>query len=251
MPFTLSHPAAAGPFWPLVRRSYLPLCALAIGTMSPDFEYLWRLRTEWRWSHTPLGVFDFCLPTGLVALVLWVYVLRAPARRLFALPPAPLDIAPSWWLKASAAIVLGATTHLVWDGFTHGFGWAVRLAPGLLHQVRLGGLAIPVFNLLQHASTAAGGVIVLGWLVHEIRGGEPRALLAPWRVAVSVTLVATAVGCAIWNSQRSGPASSYWAGQIMASRAGVGGLLGFALGLTAYAAGYRIVHLSRTDTPHI
>src|SRR5512142_2539638 len=242
MPFTLSHPAAAAPFWPLVRRNYVPLCALAIGTVSPDFEYLLRLRTEWRWSHTPVGVFDFCLPVGLAALALWVYLLRSPTRRLLALPTAPLDTRPRWWLGGAVAIVLGATTHIVWDGFTHGMDWAVTIAPGLLHRVRVGGLAIPVFSLLQHASTVLGGLIVLGWLVREMRRGDPGALRAPWRVAVFCSLAAIAVLLAVWNSVRAaGPVSRYWAGQIMISRAGVGGLLGLAVGLTVYAVAYRLV----------
>jgi Domain of unknown function (DUF4184) len=241
MPFTLSHPAAAAPFWPLVRRNWLPLSALAIGTLSPDFEYLWRLRTEWRVSHTPLGILDFCLPVGLAALALWVYVLRTPTRRLLALPPAPLDTPPRWWLFSAAAIVLGAATHIVWDGFTHGFDWALRLAPGLQHTVRVGSLAIPVFNLLQHASTVIGGLIVLGWLVREIRDGEPKALLVPWRISVCGALVATAGLLAVWNALRAGTVSGYWSGQVLVSRAGVGGLLGLGVALVVYAVVYRLI----------
>jgi uncharacterized protein DUF4184 len=241
MPFTLSHPAAAAPFWPLVRRNWLPLSALAIGTLSPDFEYLWRLRTEWRVSHTPLGILDFCLPFGLAALALWVYVVRTPTRRLLALPPAPLDTPPRWWLRSAAAIVLGAATHIVWDGFTHGFDWAVRLVPGLQHTVRVGSLAIPVFNLLQHASTVIGGLIVLGWLVHEIRDGEPGALLVPWRITVCAALVAAAGLLAVWNALRAGTVSGYWSGQVLVSRAGVGGLLGLVVGLVAYALIYHLI----------
>jgi hypothetical protein len=241
MPFTLSHPAAAAPFWPLVRRNWLPLSALAIGTLSPDFEYLWRLRTEWRVSHTPLGIFDFCLPVGLAALALWVYVLRTPTRRLLALPSRTLDTPPRWWLFSAAAIVLGAATHIVWDGVTHGFDWAVRLVPVLQHTVRLGSFAIPVFTLLQHASTVIGGLIVLGWLVHEIRGGEPSALLVPWRLIVCGALVTVTGLVAVWNALRGGTVSGYWSAQILASRGGVGGLLGLVVGLVAYASIYRLV----------
>ena len=128
----------------------------------------------------------------------------------------------------------------MWDGFTHGFDWAVTLIPGLLHKVRIGSLTIPVFNLLQHASTVIGGLVVLAWLVHEIRHGEPRALLAPWRLAVFGSVATLALVLAAWNSLRAGPISGYWEGQIMVSRAGVGGLLGLAVGLTAYAVVCRL-----------
>ncbi|HET9709544.1 MAG TPA: DUF4184 family protein [Gemmatimonadales bacterium] len=241
MPFTLSHPAAAAPFWPLVRRNWLPLSALAIGMLSPDFEYLWRLRTEWRVSHTPLGILDFCLPTGLAALGLWVHLVRTPTRDLLALPKDVRDTSPRWWLVSAAAILLGAATHIVWDGFTHGFDWAVRLVPGLQHTVRLGSLSIPVFNLVQHTSTVIGGLIVLGWLVHEIRGGEPRALLAPWRITACGALVTVAGLVAMWNALRGRSVIGYWSGQVLLSRAGVGGLLGLGVGLVAYAIAYRVI----------
>src|SRR5262245_10717115 len=245
MPFTLSHPAAAAPCWPLVRRNLLPLSALAVGTLSPDFEYLWRLRTEWRVSHTPLGILDFCLPVGLAALALWVFVLRTPTRRLLALPVAPLETPPRWWLVSAAAIALGAATHIVWDGFTHGFDWAVRLVPSLRHTVRLGSLAVPVFNLLQHASTVIGGLIVLGWLVHEVRRGDPRALLDSWRIIVCSALATMAGLLAVWNALLAGSVSGYWSGQILVSRAGVGGLLGLGVGLVLYAVVYRLIPTPR------
>lgn len=241
MPFTLSHPAAVAPFWPLIRRNQLPLCALAIGTMSPDFEYLWRLRTEWKWSHAPLGVLDFCLPVGLLTVLLWVALLRTPTRQLLALPATDLSTSASWWARAAVAIVLGATTHLVWDGFTHGFAWASDLVPALRHPVRLGSLNTPVFNLLQQLSTAIGGLIVLRWLIHELRSGAPEALLVPWRLSVFAAVGGIATAVAIWNALRAGPASEYWTVQVRVAQAAVGGLLGLAVSLVAYATIYRMV----------
>src|SRR5437773_1761508 len=89
MPFTLSHPAAAALFRGLVKRGALPLSALAIGTMAPDFEYLLRLEPMSYWSHTPVGIFAFCLPIGLVSFVIWEGVLEKPVRRLLAVPDDP------------------------------------------------------------------------------------------------------------------------------------------------------------------
>ena len=241
MPFTLSHPAMAAPVWPLVRRQYLPLCALAIGTMAPDFEYLWRLQIEWRWSHTLLGVFYFCLPVGFLALGVWVFLLRTPTRRLFAMAPAPLSISGRWWILAALAIVLGALTHIAWDGFTHGFGWATNLWPGLRRTVRFGDVAIPVFNLLQLLSTAIGGLVVLAWLVHEVRRGTPRALGAAWRIAVVVLIGTLATLLAVWNARRAGLASDYWTTDIQLGRAAVGALLGVVVGLAAYSGLYRLI----------
>lgn len=241
MPFTLSHPGVVAAFWPLVRRNYLPLCALAIGAMSPDFEYLWRLRTEWRWSHAPLGILTFCVPVGLVTALLWVAVVRDPVRRLLTLPPAPLQLSAAWWIRAAIAIGVGAATHLVWDGFTHGSPWATQLVPGLRDRVTLAGISIPWFNLLQHASTVAGGLVVLGWLVAQLRRGEPRQLLQSWRLASFGAIAAGAAAVGIWNALRGTAASDYWGLQLLVSRAAVGALLGLAIALLLYGTTHRLV----------
>ena len=67
MPFTLSHAAVAAP---LARRGLI-LSAVAIGSMTPDFEYFLRLSMNSRWSHSLPGVLTFCLPVSI--LVLWLF----------------------------------------------------------------------------------------------------------------------------------------------------------------------------------
>src|SRR4051812_49745428 len=77
MPFTLSHPAATLPL-----RKFLPLSALVIGSMSPDFEYLLRLAGVSRFSHTLPAVFYFCLPVSLLLLWLFHNLIKRPAIEL-------------------------------------------------------------------------------------------------------------------------------------------------------------------------
>ncbi|MGG6497508.1 UNVERIFIED_CONTAM: DUF4184 family protein, partial [Bacteroidetes bacterium 56_B9] len=82
-----------------------------------------------------------------------------------------------WWLRAGAAVVLGAATHVVWDGFTHAHGWAVDRLPALhATALVLGGRAIPWFNLLQHLSTVAGGALVLAWLGRRLQAAGSIAI---------------------------------------------------------------------------
>src|SRR5262245_5901210 len=215
--------------------------------MSPDFEYLWRLRVEWRWSHTPLGVFTFCLPVGLGAVVVWVGLLRTPTRRLFALPQSTLSTSAPWWILAALAIVFGAATHVFWDGFTHAFGWATTLLPSLRGTIQLGSFPIPLYMLLQHISTMIGGLVVGAWFLHEVRSGTPRTLLTPWRLAVFglITGIATLLGA--WNALRGGAPSGTWSAEIRAGRAAVGALLGIVIGLAAYSL---VHHLVARDTAH-
>jgi len=117
VPFTLSHAAAALPF----ARTGLPTAALVIGTMSPDLPYFLPLFLPREFSHSVAGVFTIDLLVGVLAWLLWVFVLRAPL----------LDYAPRWLrermpelvfghpLLVPLAIVLGALTHIGLDVFTH------------------------------------------------------------------------------------------------------------------------------------
>ena len=247
MPFTLSHPAAVAPLRPLARRLEIPLAALAIGAMAPDFEYLLRLRATAYWGHTLAGLLYFCLPAGMAALLLWERLLRAPVRRLLALPAecrAPEAGRPAaWWGRAAVGVVLGAATHLLWDGFTHGHYWGVRVFPALRSTAFVAlGRTVPWFNVLQHLSTVVGGAVVALWLWHRIGGssGVRRVLGTRWRVATLavVAFVSLLAGVAngAWSARRGAVAGDYWTVQLVVGRVAVGALVGTVLALVTYAA---------------
>ena len=242
MPFTLSHPAAIGPLWPVVRRLRLPLAALAIGAMAPDFEFFLHLRPEARWSHSPWGLVAFCLPAGFAAYLVWEGFVRAPVRALLALPATSADAsetsrAPWWWARAAGAVLLGAATHLVWDGFTHGGYWGASRWPWLLSPaLTVRGRIVPWFNLLQHLSTLLGGVVVIVWLgvtLHRA-GAFARLRRSRWRQGTLTCLMLAACGAGIWSGARSSRPSDFWTLQVA-----VGTLLGLALATLAYSALFR------------
>ncbi|WP_161972342.1 DUF4184 family protein [Glaciihabitans arcticus] len=117
MPFTLSHAAAALPF----ARTALPTAALVVGTMAPDLPYFLPLFLPREFSHSIAGVFTIDLLVGLLAFLLWAFVLRAP---LFDYSPGWLRermprLAFSHPLLVPLAIVIGALTHIGLDVFTH------------------------------------------------------------------------------------------------------------------------------------
>ena len=245
MPFTLSHPAVAAAFWPAIRRGHVPLAALAIGAMSPDFEFLLRLRPVTRWSHTLGGLVLFCLPAGLVVLLAWERIARGPVRHLLALDrePRALHRGGAWWLRASLAIVAGAATHMLWDGFTHGGYWGAELMPALrAPALSAFGTTIPWFNLLQHASTLVGGITVLGWLAAELRrtGATPVIARSRWRWAVLATLGGVALCAGLLNGAWSGSRGDYWSAQMWLGRVAVGGMLGLGLAGLCFAALHRL-----------
>jgi len=180
MPFTVSHVAAVLPAHRLLSRARL-FSAAVIGSMVPDFGLLLPgFRPRWE-THSIEALWSFSLPVGMVAFVLTVLLIapavtevlpnRAYARLRLAeanAPPRPL------WrtlLYAAPVIVLGAVTHLMWDGFTHENARGVRMFP-ILDELgpELDGHTLHLFRWLQYASSIAGLVAVvialLIWMHH-------------------------------------------------------------------------------------
>lgn len=131
MPFTLSHPAASVP---LARRG-LVLSALVVGSMAPDFQYLFPVLPGSTYSHSFAGVFLFSVPMGLIALWLFHAILKQPLLSLlptshqrhltlvaqgFSFGP------PRRFALILTSLALGALTHIAWDSFTHTQGWMVQ-----------------------------------------------------------------------------------------------------------------------------
>lgn len=214
MPFTLAHPLAAVP----LRRLGLPLDALVVGAMIPDLVLFAPLGIDYTSTHAPLGTVTIDLVMGAILLALWRIALRAPVtdgaprwvrdrlrprtpregssrdstsrgrtsrgamRRGAASHRSTTGVLRTVLLSA-IAIVLGAWTHIVWDGFTHDHGWVVTRVPAL--REHLAGL--PVFSVLQYGSSVLG-IAGLAWLAHRSlarRTAVPR----PPRRAVPARLV--------------------------------------------------------------
>ena len=145
----------------------MPLSALVVGSMAPDFLYFALLNDYAHFGHTFRGLFLFCLPVGLAAL--WLFH-RYVKRPLLALSPASLRVRvpaednfhfgpASRFLWIVFAILLGSVTHILWDGCTHLNGIVVkefyqlrRYTTFWPHQ--------PVYVLLQHASSIIGLLIL-------------------------------------------------------------------------------------------
>ncbi|RYG47150.1 DUF4184 family protein [bacterium] len=162
MPFTLAHPAAAVP----LHRLGLPLSALAIGSMSPDFVYFIPWPGERDFGHSLSGFFLFSLPAGLLGFILFQGLLKFPMLSL--LPEAHLrrliPLARAFRVRSAkeiafvlVALFLGAATHIVWDSFTHAYGWPVRAWPMLGYPLAKTGFGtLYLYKGLQYASGILG-----------------------------------------------------------------------------------------------
>jgi hypothetical protein len=182
MPFTVSHAAAVLP----LQRFKLPLTALMIGSMSPDFGYVFSYESSRQITHSVPGLFVFCLPAGLAVWLFYVYFLEKATITLlsdrwhtrFAHTDA---ITPALIARASLAIVLGAITHLIWDDFTHRGTFTTTAIPVLMAPAP--GLSwLPIYHLLHGLSTVVGLVILYQWMQHLHR--QPaRSLIRPYKIS--------------------------------------------------------------------
>ncbi|HEV3008466.1 MAG TPA: DUF4184 family protein, partial [Burkholderiales bacterium] len=157
MPYPFAHPVAVLPLVRPLGRFAAP-SALAIGSTLPDLWHFVPLvgRED---SHSVAGLFWFCLPLGLAAYVTFHLLLKHPliallpttiSRRLAGFTSRRLPAAP--WYAVSVSLLVGALTHLIWDGLTHSNDHAVH-----------------AHNWVQHANTLLGSALLGGWIWHKLR----------------------------------------------------------------------------------
>lgn len=181
------------------------MTALVVGCLSPDFEYFLRLAAKGSAGHTISGLFWFDLPLSLIVLWLWrryfARTVRTLAPGLFPIDNAyldetPLGVSPKDFAFICIAVLIGATTHVVWDSFTHPVFWPYRHFPLLRETVHLGPLRIPVYKAFQHGSTAIGMSILVvlwaRWSREKARRDVPAIRPVGW-IILNFTLVLAAL----------------------------------------------------------
>jgi hypothetical protein len=243
MPFTLCHPAALAVLPSRVRRT-LPLAALAIGSMTPDFEYLLRLKPLSVWSHTVPGLIVFCLPAGLVTWIAWEQIARGPTRELLALrtEPSAWPLSIRSLVLASLAVLAGAASHLAWDSFTHSGRLGAMLVPQLEQEAwRIGSYSLRWFSVLQHLSTVAGAIVLGVWFAHE-RRRHGHAGVWTGRIAVLAVILAIGISVGIANAwlPRAVGDAAHPGRQALLARFVVGGMAGVGGALLTYGALRRV-----------
>lgn len=201
MPFTPCHSVAVLPF---ARSKYLSATGLIIGTMVPDFEYFFRMDVKGIYGHTVLGIFYFDLPVTILLAFTFHLVVK---KNLIDNLPAFLqsrfqEIRNSDFigyvkqhkLDFVISIILGAATHIIWDGFTHRRGIFVQVLPGFYEgTVDFRGMHFPVWYALQYISTIVGagilGVYIL--MMKPVAGTYNRPKLLYWILLVLIIAVIT------------------------------------------------------------
>lgn len=167
MPFTFAHPAIVFPF---AKNKKLPLNALIIGSMVPDFEFYLQLREVEHYGHHTWGFFLIDLPLGLLMLFLYNNYVRTFLR----------TISPSFiLLKCNTlaynyrsykkntisinnvfALTVGILSHLILDQFTHHYSFLMEYLPILKETVTFFDSLYPLYGVNQVFLSILGLVII-------------------------------------------------------------------------------------------
>ncbi|WP_180094886.1 MULTISPECIES: DUF4184 family protein [unclassified Acinetobacter] len=168
MPFTISHAVLAPPISKL-SGNRLPIAALAIGSMVPD---LFRLFTnaDYAGSHQWSGLIFPNLILGLLFCVLW-YVLYRPMLFAFFGLNKPLNLQNfnqccGFMLSLILALIVGTSTHIVWDGLTHVDFRTFAFKDLLSLPIQFFGHSYPLHRVLQIGLSGLA-LPVLVWMIYR------------------------------------------------------------------------------------
>lgn len=196
MPFTLSHTAAV---LPLLKNQRLSATGLVVGAMVPDFEYFLRMNVKGIYGHTLWGILYFDVPMSIALAFLFHLVAKRNLidnlpvflQRRFS-PARHLDFVAYFkkhYVAFCISAIIGAISHIVWDGFTHQHQYFVQALPSIYEGrvFEINGAKYPLWYVLQHISTIVGGALVAwyAWKMPVDNGEFPKPRFGYW-VALGV-----------------------------------------------------------------
>lgn len=200
MPFTFSHPAIVLPLTKYSGR-HISLTGLIIGSLTPDFEYFFRMKIQSNFSHTIGGLFYFNLPVGILLAFLFHNFIRDTLydnlpltfrKRLETFKTFNWnDYFKQSYFAVIISVLIGATSHLFWDSFTHIHGYSVQTFSTLRETLKIAGHDIPFYKLLQHFSTLIGGLFI-AFAFYNLTTSEvskQKISLKYWTTVLTITIL--------------------------------------------------------------
>jgi len=209
MPYTLSHTVFAVPIKRLNRKLFCST-GLALGSMSPDFEYFFHLQSYRTIGHTVEGLFFQAIPACILLALVYHHLLKEavavhlPSYRH--LDQRAVRLLGRWrlrtvreWATFLFSVIVGFITHIVLDACTHRTGYVVMRLP-FLREVSLFGL--PVYQILQYGLSVSGLLIIALVAWSRLRRAQVEAnpdfpsvddkqKFMFWLVACSISLLTT------------------------------------------------------------
>ncbi len=164
MPFTFSHPAILLPFF---KNKKYSITALIVGSMAPDFEFFFRMRTQSEISHTFLGLLMIDLPLAIIVTFLFHGIIKRPflANSPTFIKSRLVELNHSNWfeyfrknkLVVFLSFFLGAFSHFLLDSLSHWDGYMVQRVI-FLNKVFF---SFPLYEWIQYSSSVIGLIIVV------------------------------------------------------------------------------------------
>jgi hypothetical protein len=185
LPFTVAHAAAVLPLHHISKHE-LPLSALMIGSMAPDFGYFFSHEASRQLTHSFFGLIVFALPAGLLVWLFYVAALEKATITLlsdrwhtrFAHTAALTSVLI---VRAGVAIILGAFTHVLWDAFTHRDTFVTNTFPVLTGPTP-GFSWLPIYHLLHGLSSLVGLALLAMW-ARSLHRLPARSLIRPYHLS--------------------------------------------------------------------
>jgi hypothetical protein len=169
MPFTFSHPAVVLPMAYLPKK-WFSMTGLIVGSIVPDFEYFLRMKVMSIYSHTLLGLFWFDVPLGLIIAFIYHQIVKQTFLNhmpLFIKARCTDHIFYNWtvyfkkyWYVVIYSILIGASSHILWDAFTHDHGYFAARIDWLNQSTQIFNKTIYHFKIAQHGSTIIGAIAI-------------------------------------------------------------------------------------------
>ena len=202
MPFTPAHSAIVLPFLRM-KPERVSATALVIGSLSPDFEYFFKMSVSGQHSHTLLGILYFDIPVTIGLCFLFHLVVKQnlinnlPAFFQDRFQPLlELDFKVHFKKYYGAVIIsaaVGSFSHIFWDAFTHNDGFfAQRIELYKQVVIPFDGVRYPLFYGLQQISTFVGLTIVSIYIFFmksgkNIHRSRPR--LTYWLIVILISSI--------------------------------------------------------------
>lgn len=195
MPFTFSHPAI---ILPILEHRKISATALVVGSMSPDFEYFFRMKMQSEISHSFLGILLIDFPLGFLVMCVFHGIIKnSLIDHLPSFFKARLQLLKNnnWFtylknnmLVICVSFIIGALSHLFWDSMTHWDGYIVQRVAFLNAPF----LNIPIYKLMQHLSSIVGLAIILRF-IHKLPVLPATPTIEPMKYWMAVTLIISVI----------------------------------------------------------
>jgi len=177
MPFTFSHPAAVLPFCRL-KKIPVPVTGLILGSLVPDFEFLFLLRESDYLGHFWPGIILINIPAATGISFIFHYLVRNAL--ILHLPQflqqrfSPL-LSFNWgaYFKKHVAgfmigVLVGVALHVGIDAFTHRDGAVARQFAFFQDKENITGYGLPVYFMLQLLTSLIGAFYII-WFVLQLK----------------------------------------------------------------------------------